>query len=328
MNAALPLDAIDSLLIDRLQGGFPLRPSPFAAAGAELGLSAGLLCQRLQSLLERRVLTRFGPMYQIERMGGAFVLAALAVPEARYDAVAAQVNALPAVAHNYRREHDFNMWFVLATSTPGRIYDAMLDIEEATGLRVYDFPKLREYYVGMQFAVGGSAPVGRRLPEVGEEGEVQLDDTDWQLIRATQGGLPLVTEPWQQLGITLGLDEEQVCARLAAMVQCGVIRRIGAVPNHYAIGYAANGMAVFDVDDALVDELGGQIGALPFVSHCYRRLRRQPVWPYNLFAMCHGSNRDEVLAQVASVRQLLGAACRRHEVLFSSRILKKSGLRV
>ncbi|MFC3531016.1 Lrp/AsnC family transcriptional regulator [Vogesella facilis] len=328
MNAAMPLDAIDSLIIDRLQGGFPLLPAPFAGVGAELGLSADSLCQRLQSLLDRKVLTRFGPMYQVERMGGAFVLAALAVPEARYDAVAAQVNALPAVAHNYRREHDFNMWFVLATSTPGRIYDAMLEIEEATGLRVYDFPKLREYYVGMQFAVGGTAPVGRRELLADEGGAVALDEADWRLIRATQGGLPLVAEPWQQLAVALGLTAGEVCARLAAMVQSGVIRRIGAVPNHYAIGYAANGMAVFDVDDALVDTLGPQVGALSFVSHCYRRLRRQPVWPYNLFAMCHGSSRDEVLAQVATVRRLLGTACRRHEVLFSSRILKKSGLRV
>ena len=338
MNAALPLDVIDSLIIDRLQGGFPLHAAPFASIGAELGLSADSLCQRLQSLLDRKVLTRFGPMYQVERMGGAFVLAAMAVPEPRFDAVAAQVNALPAVAHNYRREHDFNMWFVLATSTPGRIYDAMLEIEEQTGLRVYDFPKLREYYVGMQFAVGGNAPVGRReqLPpeggsEAGGEGafdEVVLDENDWRLIRATQGGLPLLAEPWQQLASELALTEGEVCARLAAMVQNGVIRRIGAVPNHYAIGYAANGMAVFDIEDAAVDELGQQVGALSFVSHCYRRLRRQPVWPYNLFAMCHGRSRDEVQHQVADVRQLLGDACRSHQVLFSSRILKKSGLRV
>lgn len=334
MNAAMPLDVIDSLIIDRLQGGFPLHASPFASIGAELGLTADSLCQRLQSLLDRKVLTRFGPMYQVERMGGAFVLAAMAVPEERFDAVAAQVNALPAVAHNYRREHDFNMWFVLATRTPGGIYDAMLEIEEQTGLRVYDFPKLREYYVGMQFAVGGNAPVGRREQLAGEGGcegaldEAALDEADWRLIRATQGGLPLQAEPWQQLASELALTEGEVCARLAAMVQQGVIRRIGAVPNHYAIGYAANGMAVFDVDDAAVDALGQQVGALSFVSHCYRRLRRQPVWPYNLFAMCHGSNRDAVLAQVAELRQLLGAACRRHEVLFSSRILKKSGVRV
>ncbi|SCK19361.1 Lrp/AsnC family transcriptional regulator [Vogesella sp. LIG4] len=328
MNAALPLDVIDSLIIDRLQGGFPLLPGPFALAGEPLGLSAAKLCERLQSLLDRKVLTRFGPMYQVERMGGAFVLAAMVVPEARYDAVAAQLDALPAVAHNYRREHELNMWFVLATSTPGRIYDAMLEIEEATGLRVYDFPKLREYYVGMQFAVGGSAPVGRRELVAGDAGAVALDDTDWQLIRRTQGGLPLLAEPWQQLGAELGLAADEVCTRLAAMVQNGVIRRIGAVPNHYAIGYAANGMAVFDVDDEQVDALGQQVGAQPFVSHCYRRLRRQPVWPYNLFAMCHGRSRDEVQDQVAAIRQQLGDACRRHEVLFSSRILKKSGLRV
>ncbi|GHD80884.1 Lrp/AsnC family transcriptional regulator [Vogesella fluminis] len=322
------LDTSDSLIIDTLQGGFPLLPRPYAAVADSIGLDESVLLMRLQRLLASRVLTRFGPMYQIERMGGAFVLAALAVPEARFDAVAAQVNALPAVAHNYRREHHFNMWFVLATATPGGIADAISSIEAATGLHVYDFPKLREYYVGMRFAVGGQAPVGT-LPDSREDNcEVELDERDRDLIRASQGGLLLLPRPYRELGDMLAMPEDEVCRRLERMLQNGVIRRIGAVPNHYAIGYAANGMAVFDVDDAQIDVLGEQVGGLPFVSHCYRRPRRLPQWPYSLFAMCHGSSRDEVLQQVAAIRQLLGNACRDHEVLFSTRMLKKSGLRI
>lgn len=322
------LDALDSLIIDTLQGGFPLLSRPYAAVADSIGLGEAVLLKRLQRLLAGRVLTRFGPMYQIERMGGAFVLAALAVPEARFDAVAAQVGALPAVAHNYRREHHFNMWFVLATATPGGIADAIIDIESATGLRVYDFPKLREYYVGMRFTVGGQAPVGTLPDSTQGNHEVELDERDRQLIRASQGGLPLLPQPYRHLGEALAMTEDEVCQRLGRMLQNGVIRRIGAVPNHYAIGYAANGMAVFDVDDAQIDALGERIGGLPYVSHCYRRLRRLPQWPYSLFAMCHGSSRDEVMQQVAAIRQLLGAACRGHEVLFSTRMLKKSGLRI
>ena len=143
-------DDIDRRLINALQGEFPLTETPFADIGAALGLAEAEVIARLQSLLDDRVLTRFGPMYQIERMGGAFVLAALAAPEARYEAVAAQVNALPQVAHNYRREHALNMWFVLATETPAGIAEAIAQIELATGLPVYAFPKEREFFVEMK----------------------------------------------------------------------------------------------------------------------------------------------------------------------------------
>ncbi len=146
------LDAVDRRLIDTLQGGFPLCPEPYAGVAATLGIGESDLLARLQRLLDDRVLTRFGPMYQIERLGGAFVLAALAVPEERYEEVTAAVNALPEVAHNYRREHALNMWFVLATETPAGIAAAVDRIEAATGLKVYAFPKEKEFFVEMKLA--------------------------------------------------------------------------------------------------------------------------------------------------------------------------------
>lgn len=145
-----PLDATDRALINALQGGFPLCDEPYASVGMPLGLSGDEVIARLRSLLDRKVLTRFGPMYQIERIGGAFVLAALKVPAADYEVVAATVNALPEVAHNYRREHALNMWFVLATETPEGIAAAIAKIEAATGLPVFAFPKEREYFVEMK----------------------------------------------------------------------------------------------------------------------------------------------------------------------------------
>lgn len=144
------LDAVDRKIIDFLQGDFPLCEQPYAQAAALLGISETELLDRLKSLLAEKVLTRFGPMYQIERMGGAFVLAALAVPEESYEVVTAKVNALPQVAHNYRREHALNMWFVLATETEGGIADAIAQIEQSTGLPVYAFPKEREFFVEMK----------------------------------------------------------------------------------------------------------------------------------------------------------------------------------
>lgn len=146
------LDELDRLILAGLQGDFPLCECPYAQAAERLGVSEAALLARLEKMLADRTLTRFGPMWQIERMGGAFVLAAMAVPEDRYEAVTKQVNALPAVAHNYRREHRLNMWFVLATEAPAGIDAARAQIEAATGLPVHAFPKEREYFVEMRLA--------------------------------------------------------------------------------------------------------------------------------------------------------------------------------
>ncbi len=143
-------DAVDRKLINALQGDFPLVEHPYAAVGAALGLSEDEVIARLHSLLEDRVLTRFGPMFQIERMGGAFCLAAMAVPEADWDHVVDAVNSMTEVAHNYRRTHAFNMWFVLATGSPEGIADAAARIETLTGLPVHLFPKEREFFVEMR----------------------------------------------------------------------------------------------------------------------------------------------------------------------------------
>jgi DNA-binding Lrp family transcriptional regulator len=149
-GAAAGLDATDRRIINALQGDFPLVAEPYRAVADALGLSEAELQQRIDAMLERKVLTRFGPMFQIERAGGAFVLAAMKVPEAEFDRVAAQVNAFPEVAHNYRRDHALNMWFVLATATPEGIAATVDAIEAATGLPVFPFPKEREYFVEMK----------------------------------------------------------------------------------------------------------------------------------------------------------------------------------
>jgi len=153
-------------------------------------------------------------------------------------------------------------------------------------------------------------------------------DLDERLVRATQAGLPLVPEPYAAVAATLGVSEAQVIARLEAMLADRRVRRIGVVPNHFALGYTANGMSVWDVDDDQVDRLGREVGALPFVSHCYRRPRRLPAWPYNLFAMVHARSRDEVAEKLEIIRGVLGSALRAQDVLYSTRILKKTGLRL
>lgn len=155
-----------------------------------------------------------------------------------------------------------------------------------------------------------------------------LDEETRRLVAATQAGLPLSTRPYAALAERIGLSQEEVLARLARMLDDGRIRRIAAVPNHYALGYRANGMSVWDIPDEDAKDCGQEIGALPFVSHCYLRPRHLPEWPYNLFAMVHGHCREEVESRIQAIAEILGDRQRSHEVLYSKRILKKTGLRL
>ena len=161
-----------------------------------------------------------------------------------------------------------------------------------------------------------------------ERSGAPLDAADRAIILATEGGLPLVPRPYHAVADALGVTAEEVMTRMQRMRALGVIRRIAAVPNHYRLGYRANGMSVWDVPDERVDGLGERVGALPFVTHCYRRPRVPPIWRYNLFAMVHGETRDEVEARVGEIAALLGDADLAHEVLYSKRILKKTGMRL
>ncbi|WP_137699332.1 siroheme decarboxylase subunit beta [Marimonas lutisalis] len=157
---------------------------------------------------------------------------------------------------------------------------------------------------------------------------MSIDATDRKILTATQGGLPLAPRPFAVVGSWIGLDEAEVIARVSAMQEQGIIRRIAAAPNHYALGMIANGMSVWDVADEIAETLGAQVGALDFVSHCYLRPRALPEWPYNLFAMIHGTNRDEVESHRAEIEKILGPACRTRDILYSTRILKKTGVRL
>jgi len=162
----------------------------------------------------------------------------------------------------------------------------------------------------------------------GPTADTLIDTLDRRLIELTQAGLPLLSRPYHALARELDTDADEVMRRLRRMQDLGIIRRIGAVPNHYALGYRANAMSVWDVSDAHIDTIGRLVGSLGFVSHCYRRPRLPGIWPYNLFVMVHGHDRDEVLEQVRMLEGIIAADCRGHELLYSTRILKKTGLRL
>lgn len=154
-----------------------------------------------------------------------------------------------------------------------------------------------------------------------------LDEIDLKIMRATQSGLPLTPLPYHAVAEQLELSADIAIERMRRMQELGVIRRIGAVPNHYKLGYRFNGMTVWDVPDEKIDALGQKIGNLDFVSHCYHRPRHLPLWPYNLFAMVHGKSQEDVDQQIKQIAEILGSDNRGSDVLYSTRILKKTGFR-
>ena len=329
------MDDADRAIVDALQDGVDVCERPFAAAATALGIEEAMLVERLGRLRETGILTRFGPMYDAERLGGAVTLAAMRVSPERFEAVAGVVNAFDEVAHNYEREHALNMWFVLATETREEIPEIVAAIAAQTGCAVHDMPKLEEYYIGLRFRAGegegggcaAASGVTSAAPVRSPAGD-GLDATDRAIVAATQAGLPLVARPYHAVAAGLDVEPAELMRRLRRLLDTGAVRRIAAVPNHYALGYRANGMSVWDVDDAHVSEAGRAVGALAFVSHCYRRPRHPPIWPYNLFAMVHGRSRDAVEARVAEIAAVLGPRARSRDILYSRRILKKTGLRL
>ena len=156
----------------------------------------------------------------------------------------------------------------------------------------------------------------------------QPDATDRAILKLVQKGLPLTPRPYHAVADQLGLDSADVISRVKRMLNAGVIKRIGAVPNHYKLGVRSNGMTVWDVDDSVISDAGREVGQLSFVSHCYHRPRHLPDWPYNLFAMVHGRNRAETEARAEEIARVLGSRVRAHEILYSTKILKKTGIRL
>ncbi|MBF0272508.1 MAG: Lrp/AsnC family transcriptional regulator [Magnetococcales bacterium] len=319
-------------IINGLQTGFPLVDRPFAQAGARLGLKEGALIQGIDALLGAGYLTRFGPFFNAERMGGGLTLAAMRVPTEEYDRVTELVNAQPEVAHNYAREHALNMWFVVATEQKEQVGTVLARISTLTGLEVFDLPKIEEYRLGFQVRLGEDGSIDtrpihdRKIDPVWAE--TSPDSLDRAVIAATQEGLPLVPEPYSAVAESLGVEVGVLLERMERMLRQGWIRRIGVATHHYRLGLKGNGMSVWNVPDERVSLLGRRLAVLDCVTHCYRRPRHLPAWPYNLFVMVHGADRGAVEGKIRLLQEVLGEDDHGHLVLHSTRILKKTGLRL
>ena len=342
-DVATDLDRHDRAILNAFQGGFPVVERPFEPAAAALrergvDLSADELLDRVQRLDEEGTLSRFGALIDAEAIGGTATLVAMHAPEERFEEVAETVNAHHEVAHNYEREHPhLNMWFVVSVADAARVEEVLAEIEAETGEETYNLPKQQEFRVEAKFLLDGPIPEGDLdLSHLGSDIEPATDDrltpAERDLVVELQGGLPITETPYCDVADAIGADVEWVIETITRFERDGKIRRVGVVPNHYSLGYTENGMTVWDVPDDLVGEVGPAIADLEFVTHCYERPRHEGVWPYNFFAMTHGRSEAESERRVEQVRGRMGEFFEVGEddwdTLFSTRILKKTGIRL
>jgi DNA-binding Lrp family transcriptional regulator len=337
------LSRVDRAVVNAFQGGFPVVERPFEPAAAALrergiDIDADELLERVRVMDDEGTLTRFGALVNAEAIGGAATLVAMHAPEDRFDEVAEQVNAHREVAHNYEREHPhLNMWFVVSVADPDRVREVLDEIEAETGQETYNLPKQQEFRVEAKFLVDGPIPEGdvdlsELGPGVAPTDRDHLTPRERDLVLAVQDGLPLSATPYADVAAEVDQPVDWVLETLKRFDAEGKVRRVGVVPNHYALGYTENGMTVWNVPDELVDEVGPAVAGLEFVTHCYQRPRHEGVWPYNFFAMTHGRSEAESDARVQQVRERMqefwDVDDDDWDTLFSTRILKKTGIRL
>ncbi|MFB6159785.1 MAG: Lrp/AsnC family transcriptional regulator [Haloferacaceae archaeon] len=337
------LSRLDRAIVNAFQGGFPVVERPFEPAAAALRdrgveTTAAELAARVRRLDDEGTLSRFGALVNAEAIGGTATLVATHAPADRFDEVVAAINDRREVAHNYRREHPhLNVWFVLSVADADRVPEVLAEIEDATGQPTYNLPKQREFRVEAKFPVDGplrdaDVDLADRGPSVTPIDRGALTPAERDLVVEIQDGLPTTETPYRDVADALDADVAWVVETIERFRVEGKVRRVGVVPNHYALGYTENGMTVWDVPDDLVSTVGPEVAALPFVTHCYERPRHEGVWPYNVFAMTHGRSEAESERRVERVREVMAdhwdVGADDWDTLFSTDILKKTGIRL
>jgi DNA-binding Lrp family transcriptional regulator len=333
----------DRAIVNAFQGGFPVVEQPFEPAAAALRergveVDADELLDRARAMDVAGTLTRFGALVNAEAIGGAATLVAMHAPPERFDAVAEQVNAHREVAHNYEREHPhLNMWFVVSVADADRVREVLDGIEAETGQETYNLPKQREFRVEAKFLVDGPVPdgdvdLGHLGPDVEPTDRPTLTPAERDLVLEIQDGLPVTETPYRDVAAAIDQPVEWVLETVKRFDAEGKVRRVGVIPNHYALGYTENGMTVWAVPDDVVEPVGPEVAGLEFVTHCYQRPRHEGVWPYNFFAMTHGRSEAESQRRIEQVRDVMAdhwdVGDDDWDTLFSTTILKKTGIRL
>lgn len=319
-------------LLNDFQRDFPLEAAPFGILAGRLGVSESKVIETLIQLQTCGKVSRVGVVFRPHSIGFS-TLAALAVPENKLDEVAQLVSDYIEVNHNYEREHHYNLWFVVTAASEARVRKVLDEIEQRSGYQSLYLPMLEDFHIDLGFDLsqphkGLSSKIQKKPANATPYINRTLSQlSEAALIGAIQCGLPLVPRPFAEVGAGIGISENEVITGLAHLAEQGVIKRMGVVVRHHELGFRANAMVVWDIPDEQVSALGQHISGFDSVTLCYRRPRRLPTWPYNLFTMIHGQHRDEVLSLVDQLKEQCGLANVAHEVLFSSRRFKQCGAR-
>ncbi len=314
--------SIELSLIDRWQHDFPLVEKPFKVVGRSAALDEQETIGVFRRLQANDLLSRIGAVVRPNTVG-ASTLAAMQVPPKRLEEVARIVSGQPTVTHNYEREHELNLWFVVAGTDAGAIAATIGAIEAQTGLPVIALPMLHAYHLGLGFPLDRPRAQKNAASRVAKE--YCPDPRDRSILAAIENGLPLVEHPYLAVADRLALDQAEVIARLEYLVAAGVVTRFGCVVRHDKLGFKANAMAVWDIPDAMVDAVAETFARHPAVTLCYRRPRHLPLWPYNLFCMVHARVRREAYAAIDELNLLADTGLKRQAVLFSTRCFKQRG---
>ncbi|MWV65988.1 Lrp/AsnC family transcriptional regulator [Halorubrum sp. JWXQ-INN 858] len=338
------IDAVDAVLIDEYQSGFPVEPRPFERVAREVAAETGVdvdadeLLARVRDLRERGVFRRFGAVLNPPVIGSS-TLAAVRAPADRFDEVAAVINGYRQVNHNYRRDHEWNQWFVVTAGSRGKRDAILAEIEAETGCDVLNLPMLTDYYIDLEFPVVNDDRFAREsvaettvsATRISEEARGDLTPLEADLLLAIQDGFPLSATPYADVAAEIGAADssldpttDDVVDAVDRLLADGCIKRIGCVVNHVVTGFRNNCMVVWDVPDDELDARGEVVGSLPYVTLCYHRPRRpEQGWEYSLFTMIHGREADAVDAKIDEL-----AADHlpfEHERLYSTETLKQTG---
>jgi siroheme decarboxylase len=325
-GAAIPLDEADRKLLNLMQGSFELRRTPFAHVAGLAGLTDDDVMKRVQRLLDKRIIREITPIFDTRALGYKSMLVAAKVDPEFPHRAARIINSHPGVTHNYLRNHDFNLWFTIAVEPDSRLgLDGTLDVLRAeTGAHsIRQLPTLKLFKIRMDLEMEGGTDALAAAGEAVEPREldpIALSDDDVATIRATQGPMPVVAEPYAPAAERLGVTQDEVLRRLESLRERQGLRRVAAILYHRRAGFSANGMGVWKVPEDRILDTGRRMAAFRGVSHCYQR-PTYPDWPYSVFTMAHGRSKEEcdaILDSIAAETGITGRA-----TLYSSTEFKK-----
>jgi DNA-binding Lrp family transcriptional regulator len=320
------LDDLDKRLLNLMQGSFPIAPRPYQHVAAEAGIDEHEAIDRIQHLLDERIIRQVTPIFDTRALGYSSMLVAAKVDPQNPWRAAKIINEHPGVSHNYLRNHEFNIWFTIATEPDSPLgLDGTLDVlaKEAGAESVRQLPTLKLFKIRMDLEMEGGTDALAKAVEAVPPAETEAqpyDEFDIEVIRATQGDMPIAPEPYAPAANKLGIPQDRLLAHLQAMQERRLLRRVAAILYHRRAGFSANGMGVWKVPDGRIMELGPRMASFRGISHCYQRPTYED-WPYSIFTMAHGRSKEECDAILDSIAGDTGITER--ATLYSSTEFKK-----